>query len=81
MHNMVVAHAMSVIEGEEVQGIMCSYLRSIESKNLEKGIVIGKAELNDEHIRNMIALSYAPEEISKITGVGLEELKEKYGYE
>ena len=44
MHNMIVAHAMSVIEGEEVQGIMCSYLRNIESKNLEKGIVIGKAE-------------------------------------
>lgn len=97
MHNMIVAHAMSVIEGEEVQGIMCSYLRNIESKNLEKGIVIGKAEgraegktegraegreeLKDEHIRKMIALSYAPEEISKITGVGLEELKEKYGYE
>ena len=58
---------------------MCAYLRKIGEEAYKEGYKIGLEEVRDERIRKMIALSYAPEEISKITGVSLEELKERYG--
>ena len=51
---------------------MCAYLRSVKNEARE--------ELNDEHIRKMIALGLPPELISKITGVSVEELKERYNF-
>ena len=71
---------------------MCAYLRKISEEGYKKGYKEGYKigckigyekgleEVRDEHIRKMIALSYAPEEISKITGVSVEELKERYNF-
>lgn len=71
---------------------MCAYLRKIYEEGYKEGYKIGYKigyeigykegleEVRDEHIRKMIGLGYAPEPISKITGVSVEELKERYNF-
>ena len=79
MHNSIIKNAKILLEGEEVQSIMCKRDEKIAQKNKAEGISIGRAEMLAERVKASIEIGLDEETICKAFGITPEELRMQFG--
>lgn len=79
MHNSIIKNAKILLEGEEVQSIMCKRDEKIAQKNKAEGISIGRAEMLAERVKASIEIGLDEETICKAFGITPEELRDRFG--